>query len=454
MSLKLWVGMTWLALALLLPMAGGAEPSPMAIDATPPLVNNVFFETDLRQALQDVASEAKVTIVAAPEVSGTVSCDLQNLPVEQALQLLLAGTGFESKKMERYYLVCSSDPDSPSFDLISETRVVKMGHTTAESAVKSLAKRFQNYVQADTDNNQVCITAPPRLLERIVADLARINQPPMQVLLNARIMVLETADLRHLGVTWDWPQAAAGIFSNDQTRENPVASAGAEWPWGVRVGYTPDQEFTNALMASLNLMAQNDEAVVIANPQVMAQDGKTAQFNVTTEEYFNILSEEAFYVRSTLEKIEVGTVLKITPRVSATDEITLLLSTEVSDVIARGADNLPVVNRRNAESTVRVKDGGTAAVAGLMDTRSSVNEDRVPGLHHIPLVGKAFKDESGRQSSRQIAVFVTARLVPEEPFESLQQGAQAKPLIAPVGDDFTREVIRTMWPAGTEGKQP
>ncbi len=173
-----------------------------------------------------------------------------------------------------------------------------------------------------------------------------IDRRPMQIMLDARIVSMESSDLLNMGVDWEWPQIGAGAFGSSQTQPN--------WPWGIQIGYNSSSEFTNSLLLTLNLLSANEEATILANPQVIAQDGKPAQISVTREEYFEILTQ-GYYTRSELEKVEIGTVLTITPIIGENNEITMAISTEVSDVIARGSNNLPVVTRRMAESTVRVE---------------------------------------------------------------------------------------------------
>jgi type II secretory pathway component GspD/PulD (secretin) len=277
----------------------------------------------------------------------------------------------------------------------------------------------------------------PDVLDRILADLKLIDRPTRHVMLNAKIVVLDRGDLENIGLEWDWPTVTAGIFTNSDYHGGGLQSP--EWPWGVQIGYTPGKEFTNSLMLTLNLLGQNDDATVVASPQLMAQDGKLSEINVATEEYFQIESE-GVYARSQLEKIDTGTILKITPRIGEKGSITLDIETEVSGVIARGADGLPVVTRRTAKSTVRVENGGTAAIAGLLDSRTQSNHRTVPGISQLPLLGWLFQNDSNSQVSRQVAIFVTARLMPSE-----QDAPRGKPArqkrFKPVGKEF-KEALR------------
>ncbi|HEX7008958.1 MAG TPA: type II and III secretion system protein, partial [Phycisphaeraceae bacterium] len=256
-------------------------------------------------------------------------------------------------------------------------------------------------------------------------------------MLDARVVVLERNDLLQLGVEWNFPRIQAGAFTDSDRRGGGVP--GPDWPWAIRIGYTPSKEFTNALLLTLNLLAQNGEATIVSSPQLMAEDAREAGMSVTTEEYFQIVSEGVL-TQVDLETIESGTTLKITPRVGDQDQITLEMAIEVSDVVSRGQDNLPVVTRRKANTTVRVRDGGTAVIAGLMDSRTELIERNVPGAADVPMLGHLFQNDAATNESKQLAVFITATLVDEA--ELTAESQRDKPRIAPVDEEAFRRSLR------------
>src|SRR3546814_18065748 len=90
------------------------------------------------------------------------------------------------------------------------------------------------------------------------------------------------------------------------------------------------------------------------------------------------------------------------------------MTIEVSDVIARGEQNLPVVSRRIAHSSMQIESGGTAAVAGLVDTRAQFGERGIPGARNLPFLGRVFSTDTLIHQARQVAVFVTATLVDQD----------------------------------------
>ena len=158
----------------------------------------------------------------------------------------------------------------------------------------------------------------------------------------------------------------------------------------------------------------------------MAQDGREAEIRVTTEEWFQITSDVGTFLRADLREIETGTVLLITPRIGPDGDLTLDMNIEVSDVVSRGREGLPVVSRRTARSTFQIESGGTAAVAGLVDTRSQVGSEGVPGISNIPLLGHAFRTDTLTHRARQVAVFVTATVVGEDSYQ-FQTGRKRPP---------------------------
>lgn len=497
-------------------------------------ISNVFVDSDLRQAVEDISAQANVNIVMDPAVQGVVSATLDHATVDRALQLLLAGTDFQFAAFPNYYLVFPTDPNNGSFAEVSKTRVVQAKNLPAADIQKLLPNALQRYVRVDTSTDKIAVTAPPQLMGRIVDNIATLDQPsdvstdfvslhyvkaatvqkllpdslqrfvkvdaerntlaisapkgshqeimnqiakldvprgngsfdvppdlhrthlvklenataettlallpkPVQpfvqadkvtntiaisapdvmvpqimadirtidtprqhILLDARVVALERADLLDFGGQWKMPTISAGTVIGDAVK----------WPWEMRIGYTPDRQFTDALSLTLNLLSQNNEATIISSPQVLAQDGKEADIHVTNEEYFPITSTVGnTTVQNTLEKIETGTILKITPQVGNNGDINLDMDIEVSDVVARGEQNLPVVIRRTAHSTVQLHNGGTAAVAGLLDTRSQRGDKGIPGAQDLPLLGRAFRTQTLDHQARQVAVFITATIV-------------------------------------------
>ncbi|MGD8786088.1 MAG: hypothetical protein PVJ60_01585, partial [Phycisphaerales bacterium] len=396
------------------------EPNEIVPDV--PLISNIFVEEEMITALNTIATAADVTIIPDETVLGTVNCKLENVPLDTALDIVLAGTPYFVKKTPYYYLVCSGGINDSQFPKVSETHRVTMSYITAEAAVGLLSPAFTDYVKAEvgspgTSTYTVVVTAAPELAQRIISDLKQIDRLPTQVLLDARVVVMESGDLLNMGIEWGMPTIQGGYFSSNlQGRGADLLDLGGKIAGAISIGYTPDATFTNSLVMALNLLEENDEATIMAKPQVMAQDGKRAEINVMTEEYYILTAPDTgtYYTRSEMETITSGTKLSIIPHIGDNNDITLDLAVEVSDSIPRGRGNdLPVVTRRTSTNTVSIKNGGTVAVAGLTENRTRLSKQEVPGFSKIPIIGALFKNKSDTKADREVAVFVTAYIIPD-----------------------------------------
>ncbi len=420
-------------------------------------ISNTFADTEMRDVLQALSTASGMVIVADETVSGLVTANIVNQPLDTVLDIVLAGTPYYVKKTPNYYLVASGAVDSRAFASVSETQRVKMNYTPADTAIGLLSIAFRPYVQAETHTHTVLVTAPAALVNRIVSDLKQIDIPPRHVMLEAKIVVMERSDLLNLGVEWGWPKISAGTFSSDFRGGGTAGTPqfGGDWPWGVQIGYTPDAVFTDSLLLTLNLLAQNGQANIVSSPQVLAQDGRQSMLSVMNEEYYYLtapVQTAGFYTESQMETITAGTRLTITPRIGDNNDITLEIAADVSDVVSRGEATqrtvpLVTVSRRNATNTVRIKDGGTVAVAGLTENKTVKEESRVPGLGNVPVLGNLFKNKRSQGRSQEMAVFVTARLVPdvqglvELPESQSLEGTSAKPMS---DDDFKMRLRQSL----------
>jgi len=405
-----------------------------AVADTSKRINNVFYSTDLSQALMDVSAEAGIPIVAATDVSGFITCELIDVSLDRALKIMLAGTGYTATWVDGMIIVASVDPRSRSYWQVTEPRRVPLNYLAATTAQQLLPDNLRPYVNPDPAGHCLSVVAPREIIEKIETVLSAIDLPPRQIMLEARIVVMQKSGSARLGTAWDWPSARAGARTDDATWSDIA--------WVATAGLTPAGELTNSLMVNLDFLAANDEATTVANPRVLAYEGREARIAVLTEEYFKILTED-FYQRSTLEKVETGILLKLTPRIGDGGDISMDIETEVSDVIARGDQDLPVVTRRTTKSRALVPDQGTIVISGLTDQRERSSKRKVPLLGHLPLLGRLFTQSVSEKRESQVAVFITPRIVEahQPDVARIQTGRRR---LAPVGQEFDLELAEAI----------
>ena len=382
----------------------------VAVEQQAYLITNSFFETDLRQVLTDLSMETGIPIIWDTTVEGLVTFEAIDVPFEDVLRSILLPAGFVYSSQQGTYFVGSPRPDGPAFALLSTTEVVSLSNIDATEAVRLLSDFFEPYVKASVTDNTVCITAPQSFVERIRSDLAKIDEPPIQILIDVVVSEISTDALRKIGLDWsllgtDGDETVS--IGTDHTDFEGAAMIGEITSLGLDIGsYTVD------LAASLEALVQSGEARIRANPRIAALNGRTAEIGLTRDQYFVIATTTSEYAtHNTLQSISSGIRLEITAYASPSGEITVHVKPEVGDVVGKGANNLPEISRRTASTTVRVSDGETFTIGGLSIQVESTTHRKVPLLGDIPILGSIFRYEETSMRDSQIVIFITPHIL-------------------------------------------
>lgn len=427
--------------AQLAPPTDSLAPANIAPNTTTPaqpLVTNSFTDTDIKQALSDVAAQTGVSIIPDSTVQGTITLDLKDVPLERALRMMLQAGGFSFAQMDGYYLVGSAEPTNPNFYLFSHTEFVQLHNIRPEVVLSLLAVPYGRYLSsegptpivtarggsgddgrrsvggglgnygggnqgADSDigrpapTYKIAITASPTMITRIKADIARLDQQRQQVMLEALVLEISQDDLKNLGFNF-----ASKYFSLNTTGGNG----------GNTFAYS---SVSRDQLVQIAALSQRGAVRVRANPRVATGDGQTADMEVGRENYFSITSGALNYAYNTLEVIRSGISLRITPRILEDgNEVTALVEPEVRDVTGNTNNGLPEITFRRAATNVRVKDGESIVIGGLINEFTSNTKSKIPILGDLPLVGGLFRGTNSRQVRTETVIIITPRILRDD----------------------------------------
>lgn len=386
------------------PATQTASPAAGAAGGEVPRVSNVFVETFITQALQDIALQAGVNILVDSAVQGFVTLELKEVPLEQAIRMVLAPGGSTYVKLDdKTYLVGKPDRTSPIFHVLTQTERVRLNYISAEEAKRLLSEYYTPFVRFDPVTNSAVITAAPDLLQRIQSDIERIDRPAPQVEILAVVTEVSEEARRQLGLDGEWkwaPDKREDRLYQLKFGPDGLLSATLQTPY-------------HYILASLKQLVDSGQASIRANPRLTVLDGQTADIFVGEDRYFRIVAGEGTTAIARLESIKAGVSLKITPRISETGEITLQVQPVVTDVTDQvGDDDLPVVSRRQVSTTVRVKDGETLVLGGLVQESRQQVTTQVPLLGDLPVVRYLFSTSRDQKLKSEVVVFVTPRVLP------------------------------------------
>jgi TonB family protein len=385
-----------------------------------PSVNNSFFETETREVLRDISAQTGVKIVPDETVQGAVSIDFKNVPLETALQLILSSGNYSYKWMpEGYYLIGLCTPNSPSFNLLSVTDYFQPKYLKARELQSLLSEFYAPYIHVNDDINAITITAAPAVVARVKEDLGKLDRAPRQVMIEALVIEISTDLNKALGIAWG-PMFESGFKVNMPAQEYSYSKVTGDSPSKTT---TITGLLSADVVARINAMIAKGNAKVKANPRVSTLEGKQAEISVGTDEYATIESGPASNRYSTLQSISSGVILRITPYLDDKRQITVRIAPEVSEVTGRfSTTGLPVISKRTALTTLRVDDGQTIAIGGLIQEQKSETTNKWPVLGSLPLVGPAlFQHKVSNVSNKEVIILITPHILQDTLFDRLQK---------------------------------
>lgn len=362
-----------------------------------PLVNATFFESDLREALREVALQTGVNITTDENVKGTITMELKKVPLEKALRMMLIGGGYSFRKVDDFFVVGLADTKNPLFKDLCETGIYCFKNINGESAKALLPSAYENYVRIDLVRGLATIIAPPDLLERITADLEKLDGLRRQIKVKALITAVRNEVLKEWGIN---------ILKRDWS--TPDSNYGPSYSVDLINGLLDVDSFGNfgRITATIKALEQDKKAKVYADPVIMVDDGKTGELFVGDRRTIILQSANA---SDKIENIEAGTTLKVTPRLAG-NQIELGITQKVSSFNEEGSDSISV-RSNEFSSSICLPSGSTMMVVGLTENQSQNQVAKVPILGDIPLIRLFFKHKSDLKTDSQLLIFITAEVV-------------------------------------------
>ena len=289
-------------------------------------------------------------------------------------------------------------------------------------------------IWADPSNNALVITAPPKIMRQIMAIIDKLDIRRPQVLVEAIIADVNVNKTAELGVNW----AAYGTGSNVPAAAF-VSPVGGSSIVDLATAVQNPQNVSNALLngttlglgrigsgavnfaAILRAIQSDAHTNIIATPSAITMDDQEAELKVAQEVPFvtgqfsntGTATNGAVNPFQTIQREEVGTILKVTPTISAEGTAVMLkLSIEDSNIGQRPAGAVDLVtNKRTVTTNVLVEDGGVLVLGGLTKRQNLKQESRVPLLGSIPIIGLAFKTRSNSAERDNLMIFLRPKIM-------------------------------------------
>ena len=354
-------------------------------------------DAELSRVINWIAELSGANLTILSPLQGKVTTHFRNLSLDEGLKLIFEGTKFACKRVDNTYFVGDPTLTSPAATILTEEKLIKLKHIKAKELPPLLPPTIPAAnLKVIEDQNVILIKGTSDLIAQVEGIIEEFDQRPAQIMIEALVVELARKEGEEFGLE--------GTYSKDE-REVAVKP-------GMITFKTVDTLPEN-FSISLQALISEGKAKIRANPKIAALHGKEATIKVGWIRYFKITQFTGTppIPYTTLQTVDAGITLKITPWISASGEITTELHPEISDVTGTGPDGLPEISRRSIDTTIRVKDGQTIIIGGLMQSTESETIERTPILSKIPLLGRLFQKKKKSVVESEMVIYLTPRLL-------------------------------------------
>ena len=395
-------------------------------------VTNSFFETNLRDALNEVSQQVNIPFLMDDSIQGAITVKLDNIPLDRALDMLLVAGGFDYIENDQYILIGFPQASSPIFKRLSKTKVLHPVYAKPTEIKELLSSDYSSFVKFNNDNNTIVITAQPDMLKRIVNDISAIDHRPAQMKLEVLIADITTSAKQKIGRDF-WSDKTSGMGTFGGTPFNLQSSTDSGFTFNIvedenvnlidqaalatlGLSMPPGASILRYFTGVFNAMEDTGEARIWATPSVVATDGKLAVIDIITEQIIPIVSGPTDFLQVTTKIYNSGVSMQIVPRISSKGEINLdIKEIQVSTVSFTGerqstGDRLPVLTKRKISTSVSLNNQETLIIGGLLDVQHGDQGKNFPGMKGLsPIIGT----EKQTRETRDLVIFITPTLLQE-----------------------------------------
>ncbi len=427
-----------------LPLAGAAPAEGLKLlqeDKEKGLITLIVRDKPLSQVLALLAQTQQLNIVAANDIDVMISITLRKVPVEEALTAVLAVANYTWVKRGNIILI-TSVADSVNLPADVQGRQIQVFELDFASAT-SVADTLQNFlspigkvsVSASSHANnrltqeRVVVEDLPESVARIATYIAQIDRPPRQVLIEAHVLQVDLKDETRCGVNF------AALFRVAGARANiiSVPSAAVPLPNPVSPVVPPTTSSVLATLSSTDLNAvvealqTTSDTKTLGSPKLLVLNEQEARIQVGQHLGFKVSTTTETSTIQNVQFLDVGVVLRLTPRITRDGCVLLHVKPEVSDGKVNPDTGLPESNTAELETDVMLTDGQGMIIGGLIKENDSTTQSKIPWLGNVRGVGWLFRQSDVKKERNEIIVALVPRVQPYDcKYQAFEQGELVK----------------------------
>jgi type IV pilus assembly protein PilQ len=396
-----------------------------------------FQDIEVRSVLQLIADFTNLNLVASDTVQGSITLRLQNVPWDQALDLVLKTKGLDKRKIGNVLLVAPADEIAARErqELESQQQIAELAPLRREliqvnyARASDIASLFAS-VTADDREQRGSITVDDRTnsiiafetqqkLDELRRIVAQLDIPVRQVMIEARIVEANVGFDKALGVRWGGSinlgnryEAFGGSSGGGAAMPTPAVNApfvdmgviGATS--GIGIGFITN----NAILdLQLSAMESTGNGEIISQPKVVTSDKETAKILKGSEIPYQEASSSG---ATTTAFAEAVLSLEVTPQITPDNQVIMeVIVTKDEPDFTNEVNGVPTIRKNEVNAKILVGDGETIVIGGVFSSETQNAQMKVPFLGDLPVLGKVFRRDVTSETKSELLVFLTPRII-------------------------------------------
>lgn len=415
-----------------------------------------FQDIEVRDVLELIADFSSLNLVASDSVQGTITLNLNNVPWDQALDIILRSKGLDMRKQGNILLIAPIDEiaererkeieSKKKLEELAplETYVARIKYAEAKavyqffnaprartgangqqnlggqrqggggSTFSILSERGSAIV--DERTNTIILTDIADKITEFKRLLTRIDIPVKQVLIEARIVKAESDFRKELGASWglagsdnvdfsaisDSSQTLSGILATDLGVSDPRAA--------FALSYLSDNLLIDLELSALEAGGFGE---IVSQPKVLTADKKKASIKSGVEIPYQAVTNNADSANSVVETQfkEAVLQLEVTPQITPDNRVIMDILVKQDSVGSFTVNGEPAINVTEISTQALVGNGQTLVLGGIFQSEELTGDEKVPVLGDLPLVGSLFKKQMRSKDKREILIFITPKII-------------------------------------------
>lgn len=377
-------------------------------------VSLIARKAPVQSVLNLLAQQQGINLIAADDVTGDISVNLANTNFDDALSSIVAIAGCTWTEQKGIVLVTKVSLDARASPGVQGkvVQVFSLSFVAAadiEAALRGLISPMGQIFITESSpadkrrtQEQVVVEDIPSSLERIAEYIARVDQPPRQVVIEAHVLQVDLKDDTRHGINW---QEITRIATSDVTLATQGFANAAASPGSI---FQVDGKHLDLLVEALKTTT---DTKTLANPRVTVANGQEARIQIGSKLGYFVTTTTQTSTLQNVNFLNTGVLLRVTPQISADNRVLMHVQPEVSSGKISLA-GLPETQTTEASTTVLMENGGGIVIGGLIKEFDNETQDKVPILGDVWLVGRLFQRRNYTRQRSEIVIVMVPRIAP------------------------------------------